>query len=380
MLPAHGFVFSVPTADTQGRASGFEGGLQQLRKNLFVSFLVVTVLLIVFLAGCGQQKEKPSAAGIVITDATGKTVSLSRPLERVVVLTPTIAEAMRLLEVPAEAIVGVSDNVQNVPFLGLKNKPLVGKWTEPNVEKIAELKPEAVLTYGKYPSKEVREKIEALGIKVIGIDFYYLDKYDEDFLRVAKIFGKEALAQQFLQWKNQPLATIQERLAGTKNKPGVLCLWTTYFTKGTWKTFAPGSSYDQVINLAGGVNLAKELPASPETPEVSGEWILSKNPEALVMVYTSDGLGYNTQDLNRVKELEKEVKKNPVLSKTLAVKKNGVYFLNISGLSRFVEVVYLAKWLYPEKFRDLTPEQILKEYFEQWLKVPFKGKWAYPEA
>lgn len=176
------------------------------------------------------------------------------------------------------------------------------------------------------------------------------------------------------------MLTIQERLAGTKNKPGVLCLWTTYFTKGTWKTFAPGSSYDQVINLAGGVNLAKELPASPETPEVSGEWVLSKNPEALVMVYTSDGLGYNTQDLNRVKELEKEVKKNPVLSKTLAVKKNGVYFLNISGLSRFVEVVYLAKWLYPEKFRDLTPEQILKEYFEQWLKVPFKGKWAYPEA
>ncbi len=352
----------------------------QVRKSLFAGFAIVTVVFIVFLAGCGQQKEKPQTAGIEITDAAGKTIGLSRPLQRVVVLNPTIAEAMRLLEVPAEAMVGVSDNVQNIPFLDMKSKPLVGKWTAPNVEKIAELKPEAVLTYGKYPSKEVRDKIEALGIKVIGIDFYYLDKYDEDFLRVAKIFGKEAKAQQFLQWKNQPLTTVQERVAGVKDKPGVLCLWTTYFTKGTWKTFAPGSSYDQAINLAGGTNLAKELPASPETPEVSGEWVLSKNPEALVMVYTSDGLGYNTQDLNRVKELEKGVKKNPVLSKTRAIEKNRVYFLNISGLGRYVEVVYLARWLYPEKFQDLNPEQILKEYFEQWLKVPYKGKWAYPEA
>ncbi|SMB91222.1 iron complex transport system substrate-binding protein [Thermanaeromonas toyohensis ToBE] len=351
----------------------------QLKKSAFASFIIVAIMLVVWLTGCGQQKEKPETAGIVITDAAGKTISLSRPLQRVVILTPSIAEAMRLLKVPDEAIVGVSDNVQNMPFLGLKNKPLVGKWTQPNVEKIAELKPEAVLTYGKYPSKEVRDKIEALGIKVIGVDFYYLDKYDEDFLRVAKVFGKEARAQQFLQWKNQHLATIEKRLAGSKNKPGILCLWTTYFTKGTWKTFAPGSSYDQAINLAGGINLASELPASPETPEVSGEWVLSKNPEALVMVYTSDGLGYNIQDLNKVKELEKEVKKNPVLSKTKAVENKKVYFLNISGLGRFVEVIYLAKWLHPEHFQDVNPEQILKEYFEKWLEVPFKGKWAYPE-
>lgn len=297
-----------------------------------------------------------------------------------VVLTPSVAEAIRILEVPTEAVVGVSDNVQNVPFLDLKGKPLVGKWTAPNVEKIAELKPEAVLTYGKYPSKEVRDKIEALGIKVIGIDFYHLDKYDEDFLQVAKVFGKEARAQQFLQWKNRHLTTVQERLAEMKNKPGVLCLWTTYFTKGTWKTFAPGSSYGQAINLAGGINLAGELPASPETPEVSSEWVLRKNPEVLVMVYTSDGLGYTIEDLNRVKELDKMVKKSPILEKTKAVEKNRVYFLNISGLGRFGEVIYMAKWLHPEHFQDINPEQILTEYFEKWLKVSFKGKWAYPDA
>lgn len=290
-----------------------------LRKNIRSGFIAIFILSLILLAGCGQQndqqKEKSLSKEIVITDAAGKTITLPGPLSKVVVLTPSVAEAIRILEVPTEAVVGVSDNVQNVPFLDLKGKPLVGKWTAPNVEKIAELKPEAVLTYGKYPSKEVRDKIEALGIKVIGIDFYHLNKYDEDFLQVAKVFGKEARAQQFLQWKNQHLTTVQERLAEMKNKPGVLCLWTTYFTKGTWKTFAPGSSYGQAINLAGGINLAEELPVSPETPEVSSEWVLRKNPEVLVMVYTSDGLGYITEDLNRVKELDKTVKKVPYLAR-----------------------------------------------------------------
>lgn len=349
------------------------------KKSVWLGFMAVFILGLILLAGCGQQKEKSQTKEIVITDVAGKTITLPGPLSKVVVLNSSVAEAMRLLEVPAEAVVGISDNVQDVPFLGLKGKPLVGQWTAPNVEKIAELKPEAVLTYGNYPSKEVRDKIEALGIKVIGIDFYQLDKYDEDFLRVAKVFGKEARAQQFLQWKNQPLATVRERLTGMNNKPGVLCLWTTYFTKGTYKTFASGTSYDQAINLAGGINLAGELPASLGNAEVSSEWVLSKNPEALVMVYTN-GLGYTTEDLNRVKELDKTVKMSPILGKTKAVEKNRVYFLNISGLSRFAEVIYMAKWLYPEHFQDINPEQILKEYYEKWLKVPFKGKWAYPEA
>ncbi|KYH32928.1 vitamin B12-binding protein precursor [Moorella mulderi DSM 14980] len=288
---------------------------------------------------------------------------------------------MHLLQVPDEVIVGVSDTAQNVPFLGLKEKPCVGKWTEPNVEKIAELKPEAVLTYGKYPSKETRDKIESLGIKVIGIDFYYAEKYDQDLQIVAQIFSKKERAEEFLQWKNKNMSLLTERLAKVKpeEKIKVLCLWTYYFKKGIYKTFAPGSSYDQIIKLAGGINLAGELNNLPESPEVSSEWVISKDPGAIVMVYSSDILGYTTNDLQDAIRLKDEIGKNPVLGKTAAVSKGKVYFLNISGLGRFVENLYMAKWFYPQLFQDLNPEQVLKEYFEKWVGTPYKGKWAYPE-
>jgi iron complex transport system substrate-binding protein len=41
---------------------------------------------------------------------------------------------------------------------------------------------------------------------------------------------------------------------------------------------------------------------------------------------------------------------------------------------------YMAKWFYPDIFKDLDPEAINKKYFEKWLGVPYKGIWVYPIA
>jgi iron complex transport system substrate-binding protein len=40
----------------------------------------------------------------------------------------------------------------------------------------------------------------------------------------------------------------------------------------------------------------------------------------------------------------------------------------------------MAKWFYPERFKDLDPEVVHKEYFEEWLGVPYRGIWTYPQA
>lgn len=343
------------------------------------------MVILLLLAGCGLDKSQGPVSEerkeTTIVDSTGKSITVPKSLNKVVVLNANVAEAMKLLQVPAETIVGVSDTVQENPYLGLDSKPCVGKWTIPDVEKIAELKPQAVLTFGKFPSEDIRSKLEALGIKVIGVDFYYFNEYDQDLKRIATLFGKEKRAAEFLSWKESNLSAITKKLEDLNpaEKIKVACLWTTYFEKGTYKTFAPGSSYDQVIKFAGGNNAGSDLKPSPETPEVSAEWLLEKNPEAVVFVYSSDLLGYKTSDYSAVIEFARSIGKGPVLSKTNAAKNNRLYFINISGLSRFSEAIYFAKWFYPDRFKDVVPNQVLKEYFEKWLGVPFKGRWAYPE-
>ncbi|AIS52807.1 ABC-type Fe3+-hydroxamate transport system, periplasmic component [Thermoanaerobacter kivui] len=336
--------------------------------------------------GADVKWDKETSRAVVvwnikIKDSTGNEVTLSASgLNRVVVISSNIAEAMRIIQVPDEFIVGVSDQVQKRTYLGFDNKPNVGSMTNPNIEKIAELKPQAVLLQGRYVSR-YGEKIEALGIKAIGIDFYYLEKYDEDLKKTALLFNRGGKAVEFLNWKNEILSNINNRLTNIedKEKPRIACLdLMGGFKEGQYKTFPPGSSYDQVIKFISGNNIAADLKPSESSELVSGEWLLQKNPEVIVFVYCSE-LGYTTNDYSGVMKLIDNIKKDPVLSKTDAVKNNRIYFINISNLARFTESVYFAKRLYPDRFKDVNPSQILKEYFEKWLGIPMKGVWAYPE-
>ncbi|WP_026558061.1 hypothetical protein [Brevibacillus sp. NSP2.1] len=46
-------------------------------------------------------------------------------------------------------------------------------------------------------------------------------------------------------------------------------------------------------------------------------------------------------------------------------------------ICRYIGNLQLAKYLYPDKFQDIEPEQYAKEYFEKWLGVPYQGIWHY---
>jgi len=49
------------------------------------------------------------------------------------------------------------------------------------------------------------------------------------------------------------------------------------------------------------------------------------------------------------------------------------------GTRAVVGIQYLAKAAYPDKFADIDPEKIHKEYFEKWLGVKYQGIWFYPQ-
>jgi iron complex transport system substrate-binding protein len=40
--------------------------------------------------------------------------------------------------------------------------------------------------------------------------------------------------------------------------------------------------------------------------------------------------------------------------------------------------VLMAKIIHPELFSDLDPENILKDYYETWQKIPYRGIYVYP--
>lgn len=350
-------------------------------KWVALGLITVLVLAVAFLGGCGQKSTPAKPGTVTITDSTGKTVDVPSSLNRVLVLNTDAAEAMRILKVQG-TIVGVGDTVQQNPYLGLQDRPVVGKWNNPSMEKIIELKPQVVITYGKWPGPELEQKLEPAGVKVVRLDFYKPETYDSDLHVLAKMFNKEKEAEEFIKWKQNKQALLNDKLKGLseKEKPRVFAIWESALEKSTWTTYGQGTATHQAIEMGGGANVAAAL---KEYPQVSAEWILQQNPDVLVIGVTQDkGLGYTATDFTQAAALQKKALQNQVLGQTAGAKNQRVYLLNtklLGGDKSYLGALFLAKWFYPQRFQDVKPEQILKEYFEKWLEVPFKGKWAYPE-
>jgi len=351
-----------------------------LRKIIWSGFIAVFIPSLILLAGCGQQKERPRAGEATITDSLGKNVTVPRPLNRVVVLNSDAAEAIHILKAQ-DAVIGVGDTVQKNPYLGLRDKPVVGKWNEPGYEKIVELKPQAVITYSKTPGEELTQKLEPAGIKVVRLDLFKPETYDSDLRSLAVMFGREKRAEDFIKWKVGNTTAVANSLQGLQpeQKLKVFSIWSSNFLRGNWKTFARGTSVHQGIELAGGINVAGAL---KDYPQVNPEWILQQNPDAIVLgTYSDEDLGYGANDYSNAGKLREKAIKSEVLSRTEAVKKGRVYVINtklLGGDKTYIGALYLGKWFYPDRFKDINPDQVLKDYFEQWVGVPFKGKWAYP--
>jgi len=321
------------------------------------------------------------ATRITITDSLGRTVEVPYRPSRVVVLTTDAAEVMRILEIRI-AVVGVGDTVQKESHLGFQDKPIVGKWNNPSIEKIVELKPQVVITYGQWPGPELEQKLEPAGIKVVRLDFYKPETFDSDMRALAQMFGREKVAEDFLRWKEQKIALLSDRLKGLadEDKLRVFAISASKLEQATWSTFGQGTATHQGIEMAGGINVAAAL---KEYPQVSAEWILQQNPDVLVIPVYDERLGYTATDFTEAAALQKKALENQVLGKTKAAKDQRVYLLRnflLGGNKTYLGALFLAKWFYPERFQDIKPEQILNEYFEKWLEVPFKGKWAYPES
>ncbi|NYT10286.1 MAG: ABC transporter substrate-binding protein, partial [Methanosarcinales archaeon] len=66
--------------------------------------------------------------------------------------------------------------------------------------------------------------------------------------------------------------------------------------------------------------------------------------------------------------------------------KNGriyvTYFINTLGAGDHIGVLYFAKWLYPDLFGDLDPEQVHQEYIDRFQNVDYDlkehGAFVYP--
>jgi iron complex transport system substrate-binding protein len=166
------------------------------------------------------------------------------------------------------------DNYSDYPAEA-KSLPQIGSYTL-NIEVIMSLKPDLIVSSDLVPRAQL-DQLEAQGVPY----FIFATRTMEDVIKDLRLAG--SLTGHSLEAESL-VAGLQARINAVTNKTlaaGVEKVRTYVEYYPLW-TYGPGSFGDDLIRLAGGINIAAN--ASSEYPELTPEFIIAQDPQ--VIVYT----------------------------------------------------------------------------------------------
>jgi iron complex transport system substrate-binding protein len=255
----------------------------------------------------------------------------------------------------------------------IENVTVAGKHSNsPDFELIMELEPELVIA-DTMLSEEDRKVLEEDGIAVVVERFIDPNRTLLVIENLGRALGKEERASELAGQLKGYHDLIKERISGTSSeeRPTVFFEWLGK----PYHSASNGTSYDNFIDFAGGVNIAAN--ESVDYPDVSPEWVIEKDPDVILHILGSSK-DYTEEELEQWRD---EIISRPELQNSRAVKEGRVYVLSgtvATGVRSAIGELYLAKWFYPELFEDIDPgvehEKLIKEFYNMKLE----GGYAYP--
>ena len=317
----------------------------------------------------GKEKE------LTVVDYADRTVTIRKPIERIVVLNSDAAEALKVCGA-ADKVVGVSDSVckKSYYFPELSKKASIGKYNKPDYEAIVALAPDIVISYGKPPHIfEVEEKLKPANIPVIGCYFYVQTNLRSEMKKMGYILDKEEEVKKYNDWCKKHEDSIKNFVAELKEeeKPRVLLLIHKQPVPNEIATLGPGSWLHDLCVRAGGINIAGNLDIL--YPKVPWEWVLEESQSKgidVIIQYSRHGWGWD--NIIEPEKLINQIISRPGAESIAAVKKNRVYVCSAeinSGVDSIVGLAYWAKCFHSEL--DIDPEGIYKEYLERFMDVEY---------
>jgi len=311
-------------------------GMSKSAKTVWTVLVVIMTAIVAFTGGyfVGAMVTD-SGEGFTVVDDYGRTVTLESVPERIVSIAPSPTEILFAIGAGPQ-IVGV-DNYSDYPA-ETANLTKVGDYTL-NLETIISLQPDLIVGGDLVPLAQL-EQLESQGIPYVLL----ADRTLEDVLKTIRLAG---VITGHVTEADQVAAALSERIDAVKAKtlapdvvkPRVYIEYDEFM--GLW-TYGPGSFGDDLITVAGGLNIAHNT--SSEYPMVESEFVIAQNPE--IIVYTTGPWSTLSEDtyLNR-----------PGWDTIDAVIDSNIHDMDANLLSRYGPRIVdcleqLAKIIHPELF------------------------------
>ncbi len=214
-----------------------------------------------------------------IPDMLARPVAVPDGPLRLVSLAPSLTEIVFALG-RGDWLVGVTDFCNYPP--AARSKPRVGGPINPNLERIAELRPSLVLTTAEGNPLETVAHLERIGIPVFAIRPETYSSIHGSIRLLGQVLRTEAAAATLIQDIQGRVAGVR-RLVAERPRPRVLFLvWGDPLIAAGAATFV-----HDLIEMAGGDNVVRER--TIPYPRLSWEEVVGSAPEVILVAGHREG-------------------------------------------------------------------------------------------
>ena len=301
-------------------------------------FVLLSLALLIGLS-CSSPKAGKTKSPIEITDQLGRVVKLDKIPQRIISLAPSNTEILFALGL-AERVVAVTDYCNYPPEA--KQKPSIGGFSTPNIEKVVALSPDLVLATSIH-QKQVIPNLEQKGITVFALAPKTLDEVLEAITLVGKITGKDGEASRLVAEMGNRIKAVADKTGSLSQEQRPRVFYITWHDP--LMTAGAGTLHDELIQKAGGTNVARDLTGYAG---ITLEAIIQANLEVMVA-----GVGMGTGADAPLQFAMTE----PRLRNTDARLHNRVYAIDVDLTGRagprIVDALeQFAQYIHPELFKE----------------------------
>ncbi|RQW79392.1 MAG: hypothetical protein EHM14_08895 [Methanothrix sp.] len=324
---------------------------------------------------------------ITVVDEIGRTVTIDLPVKKIIVCDYRQMETLLAMGTE-DKIVGVDTSYHTrYPFLGLKNATEVSLThaTEMDYEKMLSLQPDLVIVPRSQgaSANEISKKLQ--GIPVLAFDLGHREQLIPEVQILGHVLGKKAEANRLINWIQKYSNIVENRTKDLKSDDMPTFYYEATATSSKWKANVPVGRSGSVAEGCGGRNIASGLNNTEgiHSLQMDPEWVLVKNPDYIFLDFHSakSGPGKTEKEVKDALDTMIKERTSDGIGNVTAVRNNHTYAIDydfVCGPRWVVGHVCFAKWLHPDLFKDLDPEQINKEFLKDFMGVEVKGTWVYP--
>lgn len=292
------------------------------------SLLWSSAVLLLAVTGCSSSVSTnavtPSAnaattqnTAITITDFSKRQINFAQSPQRIVALSNGDMDIVYAL---GGTVVGRPNSNGPAVVSAAEQVEQIGSTHEVDLEKITFLQPDVVL--GNYPMNEKDiPAIEGIGSKLILTGANSIQDIQSQITLFGQLLQQEAKAKQLNQQIQDHIKQLSQSASNlTAPKPKVLLV---YGAPGTYMAALPNSLSGNILEVAGGSNIAADLPGLqnfPQYAQLNTEQVVQSNPD-YIMIMTHG----NTDEVKA--GFLKEMQNNPAWSSIQAVQNNHVEVL-----------------------------------------------------